>query len=116
MIIQELKNKAKSFFRSFDGIAKKENLSLYHIFVFATSKRGRRYIIRMLSTISDFALQRFFGVSSKFEKDYQKYMRLHFPTQQDLEKFKREAEAFSYQPVFSIVLATFQKTPIRRLR
>ena len=42
-------------------------------------------------------------------------MRLHFPTQQDLEKFKREAEAFSYQPVFSIVLPIYN-TPMNYLK
>ena len=114
-MIQDIKRKAKSFFRSFDAISKKENLSLYHIFVFATSKRGRRYIIRMFSTISNFALQRFFGIPPKFEKDYQKWMKLNFPTPTVLEQFKKEAAGFSYQPVFSVVLPIYN-TPMHYLK
>ena len=114
-MISEVKRKAKSFFRSFDAISKKENLSLYHIFVFATSKRGRRYIIRMFSTISNFALQRFFGIPPKFEKDYQKWMKLNFPTPTVLEQFKKEAAGFSYQPVFSVVLPIYN-TPMHYLK
>ena len=113
--MKEIKRNAKSFFRAFDAIAKKENLSLYHIFVFATSKRGRRYILRMFSTIYNFAMQRFFGIPSKFEKDYQKWMKIHFPTQSALNEFKKEAENFTFQPVFSVVLPVYN-TPIEYLK
>ena len=114
-MLKELLGKLRSARGNLEGIIKKENLSFYHVFVFLTSRRGRRFILRMLNLGIDFILLKLFGIKTRKNKEYENWRKRNTPSIQQLEEFKSQAAQFNYKPLISIVVPVYNP-PIEYLK
>jgi O-antigen biosynthesis protein len=113
-MIKELKEKFDHVIKSSSHMWANDSFSFYRLGIFITSYKGQKRIWNFVWKVTRYFFRKLFGIKKVHTNDYDMWMDVYFPDDQQLRHYASEAEKFSYRPLISIVMPVYN-TPLSYL-
>ncbi len=106
-MLAKIKAKKELFVKQYQQLNASESITVFRIYTFLSSSKGRKKTIRFVSKVIKFFLKEIFGYKPRQERDYKMWRDLNALKPEEIQIIHKKINDFTIKPKISILLPTY---------